>query len=252
MRILSEDEEFLIFDYLEGNLSNTQNKVVQNLIETDIDFKAEYLLMQKTFLPASDLIFENKNNLLKSRSFFFFNRTFAIAASIALLIGFGLVMQNNSGKIGKGNSICIAKLPNLKTQEVNKNFTTTQKYVRSLFAVLQNKEPQIQISISSIIADMPIHSAVFDDVKLSNKGLSYLNSDLVFEYNPKYVNANLNFGNKTQKRVGILTQVGNFYSRSLEWIKPPKIAFQKENIAGQKQYVLSLTAAKYEMLAYFK
>ena len=94
MKPLSEEKSMLIFDLLEGNLSEEEKASALALIHSDANLKKEYELLKKTFIQKEDdVYFPHKETLYiiteKTNRFYLFFKPIAVAAVFLIISGIG-------------------------------------------------------------------------------------------------------------------------------------------------------------------
>jgi hypothetical protein len=100
MEINRENYEMILFDLLEGNLSEKERQDALAQIEADSFLSEEWEMMQKTILPVEEIVFEDKDSLLKSESKKIAFPMWRVAAAIVFLAMFSFMVYFYSGKSG--------------------------------------------------------------------------------------------------------------------------------------------------------
>lgn len=126
MTPLNEEQSMLIFDLLEGNLSETEKATAIELVNSDANLKNEYELLKKTYLQKEDVVhFPDKltlHHIPKSTNhFYLYIKPIAAAAVLLIIAGIGAYYfrsQTNTINTGKisGKTITI-KPPAMKTEK---------------------------------------------------------------------------------------------------------------------------------------
>lgn len=98
MKLNKENYEFLMFELLEGNLSQAEELELLAEIENDAFYKKEWQLMQQTIVVADEsIVMPNKTEMLRTVTlgarFIELPLIMRIAASLLLLFVFGLGIQ---------------------------------------------------------------------------------------------------------------------------------------------------------------
>ncbi|MBR9861489.1 hypothetical protein GYB22_12245 [bacterium] len=153
MRLTKENYELLMFDLLEGNLSEQQSLDLMAQIESDEFFFKEWKLFKSTILVAEESIqFEGKAALLKEeddeRGGFIIpmRRLYSVAtaACIILLIGFGIQRYGSDEQIADEPSSEILSNPEKQSPKVvnedNESAIIEEQFVKQEPVLNQNKK----------------------------------------------------------------------------------------------------------------
>jgi hypothetical protein len=115
MKPLNEEQSMLIFDLLEGNLSETEKAAAIERINSDANLKKEYELLKKTYLQKDDAVhFPDKTALHQipksTNRLYLFLKPIAAAAVLLIISGIGIYYFRsqtdtvNTGKISEKTS----------------------------------------------------------------------------------------------------------------------------------------------------
>lgn len=136
MKPLSEEQSMLIFDLLEGNLSEKEKAFAFALIDSDVNFKKEYELLKNTYLPKDDAVhFPDKIALFKipksNNRFYLFIKPITAAAIFIMVFGAGYYFyrsQDHSTIKNKYSGISNPiKLPAEKEEKTMLNVISNQE-----------------------------------------------------------------------------------------------------------------------------
>ena len=74
MKEISEEYQWKIFELLEGNLSESEQKILESEINNNASLKLFYQTLKLTYLEPQEIQFPNKQRLLKKSSFTIFKK----------------------------------------------------------------------------------------------------------------------------------------------------------------------------------
>jgi hypothetical protein len=106
MKPLSEEQSMLIFDLLEGNLTENEKTSALALIDSDTNLKIEYELLKNTYLQKDDAVyFPDKIGLYNipknNKRFYLFLKSSVAAAVVLIISGIGIYyFRSYDNKVG--------------------------------------------------------------------------------------------------------------------------------------------------------
>ena len=155
-QLLNEKEQSEVIDFI------TKNKALEN----------EFQLYKKTKLqPETTIVFEQKEHLhRKLPAITLWYRGIAVAASIALLIGFGLLFQTKQPTVERDQ---LATLPNLEIRKINfiesSNKEQNVRIVENIVDFIAKEETAIATTNRQVLAAIPtLNPAVYQEIELTD------------------------------------------------------------------------------------
>jgi cell division septation protein DedD len=158
MKTNLENYEERFVDYMEGQLDTADMKEVEAFVALHPELEEDFRLFCTSKLePDTAIVFTKKDNLIRRKTIIMplYARIAAIAASVVLLIGIGLLFFNDSQGIVLNKTSLLASLTSKKTSMIHadKNPAPTKQPVwkTSSDPVVEPVEPTAQPSTKTTV-----------------------------------------------------------------------------------------------------
>jgi uncharacterized protein with FMN-binding domain len=144
MKEISEENQWKIFELLEGNLTESEAQDLKKAIEQDADLNRYYLSLKQTYLEPSPIVFPRKNKLLKSAFFKVIYPTYFKYAAAAILIGAVSYLQ----LFRKSDSITVNRVPQISSTVIPNSNAKNQTYQTHKSESLSLSIPYSKLSLN--------------------------------------------------------------------------------------------------------
>lgn len=152
MKEISEEYQWKIFELLEGNLSESEQKILESEINNNESLKHFYQTLKLTYLEPQEIQFPNKQRLLKTSTFTIFKNLYFqySAAAILLIIGGYLIVSQKTNQSALHIKQEVAMIqstqsikPEIKTAKSELNKTHRLVSVSTPTSITENIKPLV-------------------------------------------------------------------------------------------------------------
>lgn len=277
MEINKDNFEMILFDLLEGNFSQKEENEIYAQIDADPFLKEEWEMLQKTILPIDEVVFSDKESLLKSRE----NKKiifplFRVAAAIILLAIFSIfIWKFNTSNVNSNiNEIVNVPVEPIDTSEdlieekvaientqldsttlVSPRKKSSPNYSVEYVNVkeedpLDNKEDSNKriIEPMPILRDIDLEQPLIVDVDQGQKN----KKDTTIIYvkipdNNSIKDSTVLLANNLDSKIDNRSKLREKANNILSYLKPPKIKLFKKK-GTRKSFKLELEHDKYSLV----
>lgn len=126
MKEISEEYQWKIFELLEGNLSESEQEILESEINNNESLKHFYQTLKLTYLEPQEIQFPNKQRLLKKSNFTIFKNLYFqySAAAILLIIGGYLIVSQKTNQSAMNIKQAVATIQS--TQSIKPEIETAK------------------------------------------------------------------------------------------------------------------------------